>query len=418
MRYYAPSLWEPPQSLFDTLVWACTKATAILNLVKMATSSHRLFIGDARSMGDIPDHSVELVVTSPPYWQLKDYGHPEQIGFGGEYEDYINDLNLVWMECERALKPGCRMAINVGDQFARAIVYGRYKVVSIQAEIIRFCETLGLDYMGTIIWQKVTNTNTTGGATIMGSFPYPRNGIVKLDYEHIILFRKAGKAAIGDKAAAALSIDDWNEYFSGHWSFRGERQHSHLAPFPVELPHRLIRMFTFPGETVLDPFVGSGTTAVAAHRLDRNSIGYELNSGNVPLIQKRMGDGSVTVLSSSPGQPPELPYHFVDPHKLTQAIDPKKFRFGSKIVISDERGSRTYQITSVTPEGYFVMDSGLIVRPRGLTPPLDPRLLVGLEVELKFGSMQKNLDDAVDATAFVGEMSLANYLLAQCQTPT
>lgn len=369
-------------------------------------------------MGDIPDHSVELVVTSPPYWQLKDYGHPEQIGFGGEYEDYVNDLNRVWLECERALKPGCRMAINVGDQFARAIVYGRYKVVSIQSEIIRFCETIGLDYMGTIIWQKMTNTNTTGGATIMGSFPYPRNGIVKLDYEHIILLRKAGKAAMGDKAAASLSIDDWNEYFSGHWNFRGERQHSHLAPFPVELPHRLIRMFTFPGETVLDPFMGSGTTAVAAHRLDRNSIGYELNSGNVPLIQKRLGNDSVTVQSSLPGQPPELPYHFVDPHKLTQAIDPKKLRFGSKIAISDERGSRSYRITAVTPEGYLVMDTGLIVRPRGLTSPLDPRVLVGLEVELKIGSKQKNLDDAVDATVLVGETSLADYLLAQCQTPT
>ena len=140
-------------------------------------------------MSELPDSSVHLVVTSPPYWQLKDYGHDGQIGFDDSYEAYINNLNLVWNECHRVLHPGCRLCVNIGDQFARAVYYGRYKVIPIRTEITKFCETLGFDYMGAIIWQKATTCNTTGGATVMGSFPYPRNGIVKIDYEFILLFK-------------------------------------------------------------------------------------------------------------------------------------------------------------------------------------------------------------------------------------
>ena len=125
-------------------------------------------------MNLLADRSVHLVVTSPPYWQLKDYGTENQIGFHESYESYINNLNLVWSECERVLHPGCRLCINIGDQFARSVYYGRYKVIPIRTEIIKFCETIGFDYMGAVIWQKVTTTNTTGGASIMGSFPYPR----------------------------------------------------------------------------------------------------------------------------------------------------------------------------------------------------------------------------------------------------
>src|SRR5438552_252707 len=129
-------------------------------------TQHLVILGDARRLDVLGPESVHLMVTSPPYWQLKDYGHEGQIGFGDDYSAYINNLNVVWLHCSRALKPGCRMCINIGDQFARAVVYGRYKLISIQSEIIRFCETIGLDYMGTIIWRKVTNTNTTGGAVI------------------------------------------------------------------------------------------------------------------------------------------------------------------------------------------------------------------------------------------------------------
>ena len=154
-------------------------------------STHHILInGDSRNMSQINDESVELVITSPPYWQLKNYENERQIGFNQSYEDYINHLNLVWSECYRILQPGRRLCINIGDQFARSAYYGRYKVVAIHSEIIRFCETVGFDYLGSIIWQKETNMHTSGGAKVMGSYPYPVNGYVKIDYEHILLFKK------------------------------------------------------------------------------------------------------------------------------------------------------------------------------------------------------------------------------------
>jgi len=155
-------------------------------------TKHLIVNGDSRNMSELTDESIHLVITSPPYWQLKDYGTDDQIGFNDSYENYINNLNLVWKESYRVLDKGCRLCINIGDQFARSVYYGRYKVIPIRTEIIKFCETIGFDYMGAIIWQKVTTTNTTGGASVMGSFPYPRNGILKLDYEFILIFKKNG----------------------------------------------------------------------------------------------------------------------------------------------------------------------------------------------------------------------------------
>ena len=177
---------------------------------------HTIVFGDAREMIRIPDDSIHLAITSPPYWQIKDYGTNAQIGYHDSYESYINNLNLVWAECYRVTYPGCRLCINIGDQFARAVMYGRYKVIPIRTEIIRFCETLGFDYMGAVIWQKVTTMNTSGGATIMGSFPYPRNGILKLDYEFILIFKKQGKPPRPNKnrrEASKLTIDEWNTFF-------------------------------------------------------------------------------------------------------------------------------------------------------------------------------------------------------------
>lgn len=199
----------------------------------MATK-HTIICSDSRNMVRVPDQGVQLVVTSPPCWQLKDYGSPNQIGFNDTYEQYINNLNLVWQECYRVLENGCRLCINIGDQFARSVYYGRYKIIPIRTEIIKFCETIGFDYMEAIIWQKVTTCNTTGGATIMGSFPCPRNGILKIDYEFILLFKKPGKPKTVSgkvKEASRLTAEEWNQYFSGHWNFAGEPQDKHLAMF-------------------------------------------------------------------------------------------------------------------------------------------------------------------------------------------
>ena len=136
---------------------------------------HKIINGDSRQMSEVNDKSVHLIVTSPPYWQLKDYGTENQIGFHDDYETYINHLNLTWQECFRVLHDGCRLCINIGDQFARSTYYGRYKIIPIHSEIIKFCEMIGFDFMGSIIWQKATTMNTSGGASIMGSFPHPKN---------------------------------------------------------------------------------------------------------------------------------------------------------------------------------------------------------------------------------------------------
>ena len=242
-------------------------------------------------MVEVPEESVHLIITSPPYWQLKDYGNGSQIGFDDSYEDYINNLNIVWKECHRILNKGCRLCVNIGDQFARSVYYGRYKVIPIRTEIIKFCETIGFDYMGAIIWQKVTTCNTTGGATIMGSFPSPRNGILKIDYEFILIFKKHGvapKVSKEIKEKSKMTIEEWNRFFSSHWNISGEKQDKHLAMFPEEVPRRLIKMFSFVNDTVLDPFLGSGTTSLAAKKLNRNSIGYEINHDFLPLIKEKL----------------------------------------------------------------------------------------------------------------------------------
>jgi modification methylase len=342
---------------------------------------HKIIHGDSRQMNMLADKSVHLVITSPPYWQLKDYGSSDQIGYHESYERYINNLNLVWQECYRVLYPGCRLCINIGDQFARSVYYGRYKVIPIRTEIIKFCEILGCDYMGAIIWQKVTTTNTTGGATIMGSFPYPRNGILKIDYEFILIFKKPGhppKPTQEQKAASMLSKDEWNTYFSGHWNFAGVKQNAHVAMFPEELPARLIKMFAFVGDTVLDPFLGSGTTSLAARNLDRHSIGYEINDQFMPLIKQRLGIDQIDLVGTCyefrhdpitidlKEAIEKLPYMFHDPHTLDKKIDPKKFRFGSKIDQHHHPREDYYSVQEVISPELLRLNNGVVVRLLGV----------------------------------------------------
>lgn len=341
---------------------------------------HTIINGDSRKMTEVPDKSVHLVITSPPYWQLKDYGTDDQIGFNDTYEAYINHLNLVWKECYRVLYDGCRLCINIGDQFARSVYYGRYKVIPIHSEIIRFCEAVGFDFMGQIIWQKATTMNTTGGGAVMGSFPHPRNGIVKLDFEYILLFKKQGNApkpTPEQKAQSAMTNEEWNTYFNGHWYFNGAKQNKHLAMFPEELPKRLIKMFSFPEETVLDPFMGSGTTAAVANTLGRNSIGYEINPDFIPLIQERIkGDlysDPIIKLIKQEGtinfkeEIQQLPYQFVDTHKIDKKIDVKQLQFGSKIdVNSPTERQELFTVTKVVSPELLQLSNGLSVRLIGI----------------------------------------------------
>jgi DNA modification methylase len=240
-----------------------------------------LYNADCRRMPELADRSVELVVTSPPYWQIKDYGSPGQIGYGQSLHEYLGDLQQVWDECCRVLRDGGRLCVNIGDQFARARTFGRYRVIPLHAEIICQCAETGFDFMGSIVWRKKTTMNTTGGAVVMGSYPYPPNGIVEIDFEYILIFRKPGAYRASSpevRTRSALTKEEWKSWFSGHWDVGGARKNGHEAPFPEEIPRRLIRMFSFPGDTVLDPFVGRGTTARVALAQGRNAVGYEIRA--------------------------------------------------------------------------------------------------------------------------------------------
>jgi site-specific DNA-methyltransferase (adenine-specific) len=352
-------------------------------MISELKTHHKIINGDSRQMTELPDNSVHLAITSPPYWQLKDYGAENQIGFDDSYENYINNLNLVWKECYRTLHNGCRLCINIGDQFARAVYYGRYKVIPIREEIIKFCENIGFDYMGAIIWQKVTTTNTTGGGVQMGSYPYPRNGILKLDYEFILVFKKLGdspKPSKEQKELSIMSAEEWNTYFAGHWNFSGARQSGHIAMFPEELPRRLIKMFSFVGETVLDPFVGSGTTLLAAKNSDRNSIGYEINPEFIPIIkeklevhQKDLNGTTYEFLQQKPltidfeKEIQHLPYIFKDPHTLDKKIDVKKLQFGSKIdKHSSSKREEMFTVKEVISPEKICLNNDLIIKLLGV----------------------------------------------------
>jgi DNA modification methylase len=395
-----------------------------LDIVKPKTT---IIIGDSRGMDELKDESVHLVITSPPYWQLKDYGNGSQIGFNDSYEDYINNLNLVWKECYRVLHQGCRLCVNIGDQFARSVYYGRYKVIPIREEIIKFCEIIGFDYMGAIIWQKVTTCNTTGGATIMGSFPYPRNGIIKLDYEFILIFKKLGeppKVSREIKEKSKLTLEEWNEYFYGHWNFSGERQTNHLAMFPEELPKRLIKMFSFIGDTVLDPFLGSGTTCLAAKNLNRNSIGYEINEDFLPIIKEKLNinrkpeDFEIIMQKKKvidfKKEILKLPYIFKDPVKFDKKIDPKKLKFGSKIDNSDHQRETYYAVKEIISPALVVLDNDLKVRLIGIKEKkgMNGQALQFLQKQLKGQKVFLKFDN----TKYDSEENLLCYLYLKNKT--
>ena len=248
-------------------------------------------------MGELKDNSVQLILTSPPYGKIKDYGSREQIGFYDTFEEYFLKLKQVWTECHRVLEPKCRMVINIGDQYLRTTKFGRYRVLSISSKIINHCLDMGFDYLGDIIWQKISTTNTTGGCSLMGSIYYPRNGLLTYDYEHILIFKKhqgnQKKVDIQRKELSKIPLSEWKKWYVGHWRFPGIVQKEHIAMFPEELPHRIIRMFSFIEDTVLDPFLGSGTTLKVAKSLFRKGIGYEINKDYKPIIENKIKQGRI-----------------------------------------------------------------------------------------------------------------------------
>ncbi len=381
-----------------------------------------VYIADSRNMAETPDESVALIVTSPPYWHLKDYGVPHQIGYGQTLHEYLYDLSRVWRECWRVLLPGRRLCINIGDQFARAVIYGQYKVIPLHAEMIAQCETIGFDYLGAIIWQKKTTMRTSGGAVVMGSFPYPPNGIVELDYEYILLFRKPGKSGSVDSAtreASTLSRDEWKTYFSGHWQFAGERQTLHEAMFPEELPRRLIRMFSFVGETVLDPFVGSGTTIKVALELNRNAIGYEIQPEFIPVLRQRLNADSllapsVRIIQRDTVFPPVEPPLGYSPRikDARPLVEPNHLKF---------EPDATYKVITLVRESdctpVLLLDNGLRVSLLGVTIPSElyeqahaylRRYVVGKRVILRFEHSPEDVGAPVPAYLYLTNRLFVN----------
>jgi site-specific DNA-methyltransferase (adenine-specific) len=254
-------------------------------------NTHKIYFKSSTRMNEVSDNSVHLIVTSPPYWNIKDYGHPKQIGYKDSLPDYFKKLNKVWSECVRTLAPGCRLCVNIGDQYLRATKDTPYQIIPLHAMLVNNITNYFKDvlYLGSIIWSKIPNTKTSGGASVMGSYGRPRNGYVSYNYEYIAIFKKKGKDPKPDegfKERSAIDLQEWRELFNGIWAFNGARQVGHIATFPDELPKRLMRMFTFESDTVLDPFLGSGTTSKVAWEQRRNSIGYEI--GFDPRVDTEM----------------------------------------------------------------------------------------------------------------------------------
>ncbi|MBM3494553.1 MAG: site-specific DNA-methyltransferase [Armatimonadetes bacterium] len=246
------------------------------------STTHRLVNGDARELGFLPDSSVHLVVTSPPYWNLKRYhDHPDQMGHIEDYERFLLELERVWRHVYRVLVPGGRLVCVVGDVCVSRRRYGRHLVFPLHADICVVCRRIGFDNLNPIIWHKISNASyeVTNGSKFLGK-PYEPNAIIKNDIEFILMQRKPGgyrQPSPEQRDQSRLSKDDFAEWFRQTWDIPGASTAQHPAPFPLELASRLVRMFSFSGDTVLDPFCGSGTTMVAALRSGRNSIVIEID---------------------------------------------------------------------------------------------------------------------------------------------
>ncbi|MBZ0170836.1 MAG: site-specific DNA-methyltransferase, partial [Phycisphaerales bacterium] len=232
---------------------------------------HVLHQGDARELDWIDDQSVHLVVTSPPYFNLKKYNdHPDQLGDMNEYEAFHDELDRVWKHCHRVLAPGGRLVCNVGDVcIARKKNNGRHHVLPLHADISVRCRRLGFDYLTPILWNKIANAafEVEGRGGFLGK-PYEPNAIIKNDVEYILMLRKPGayrKPTIEQRASSRLSKDEQGKWFRPIWTdLTGASTKNHPAPYPIEFAYRLIRMFSFTGDTVLDPFGGTGSTSIAA----------------------------------------------------------------------------------------------------------------------------------------------------------
>lgn len=317
------SPFSPPEADLDGLLpaWAQTLEdlqTAIPELAKNPKrlaeldsliaeipTLHRSVLGDARHLSGIQPNSVHLVLTSPPYWTLKEYRNSEgQMGHVEDYHQFLTELDKVWQRCFEVLVPGGRLICVVGDVcLSRRRNNGRHTVVPLHASIQEHCRQIGFDNLAPIIWNKIANVVhevDTGGGGFLGK-PYEPNAVIKNDIEFILMQRKPGGYRSPGNAARLLSIissEKHREWFLQIWSgLTGASTRHHPAPYPEALADRLIRMFSFAGDTVLDPFSGTGTTTMAAVAAGRNSIGYEIDEHYIKMARRRIVDKTNRLLS-------------------------------------------------------------------------------------------------------------------------
>jgi len=263
---------------------------------------HRLILGDARNLDFIPDKSIHLVLTSPPYWILKKYNEiPDQLGHVEAYEDFINALSEVWNHAFRVLVPGGRLVCVVGDVCLSRKKNGRHVVMPLHSDIAVSCRKIGFDNLNPIIWHKISNAKyeVPGAGKFLGK-PYEPNAIIKNDIEFILMERKPGgyrKPSTEQRELSRIAKKDFREWFQQIWTISGASTRKHPAPFPLKLADRLVRMFSFHGDTVLDPFVGSGTSMVAALRNNRNSIGVDIDPDYCRMAAHKLMSESLNLFS-------------------------------------------------------------------------------------------------------------------------
>ena len=277
---------------------------AIEHAVRGISTSHQLSIGDARDLGHIADESVHLIVTSPPYWTLKEYlPHSGQLGSIADYEEFLTALDAVWAECLRVLVPGGRLVVVVGDVCLSRKQHGRHMVMALHASIQEHCRLLGFDNLAPIIWHKIANAvyEVGGGGGFLGK-PYEPGAVIKNDIEYVLFQRKPGGYRKPTEVSRLLSIipeHRHREWFQQIWTgLTGASTKKHPAPYPVALAERLVRMFSFVDDVVLDPFMGTASTNAAAAMWGRNSIGIELHAEYFELALERMStiDGAKLTL--------------------------------------------------------------------------------------------------------------------------
>jgi len=257
------------------------------------TLTHLIHCGDSRHLDWIPDASVHLVLTSPPYWTLKEYpANPDQLGLIEDYDRFHDELDKVWGHCFRVLVPGGRLVCVVGDVCLSRRRHGRHMVMPMHADIIVRARKIGFDNLSPIFWYKIANANyeVENGSGFLGK-PYEPNAIVKNDVEFILMLRKPGgyrQPTEEQRTASRLTKEEHQEWFQQVWNLHGESTKYHPAPFPAELAYRLVRMFSFAGDKVLDPFMGTATTLLASARCGRNSIGVEIEPAYVKMAKERL----------------------------------------------------------------------------------------------------------------------------------